>query len=161
MTARAPPGSRPPRYGVSHRIVRGADRRHQSYMRVESAGRTLRTALREVADALDDIHVPQQLTGRYRTEALEDETARLGREARDAAALVDAVLWAEPQLRLIEDDLDNDLAQWINIADVSFEVAGAGMAPRRRIRVVGRVRSRLGPRRDQGPIPAGAELLSA
>ena len=116
------------RYGVSHRIVRGADRRHQSYRRVESAGRTLRAALREVADALDDIHVPQQLTGRYRTEALEDEKARLGREARDAAALVDAVLWAEPQLRLIEDDLDDDLAQWINIADVSFEVAGAGMA---------------------------------
>ena len=116
------------RYGVSHRIVRGADRRHQSYKRVESAGRTLRAALREVANALDDIHVPQQLTGRYRTEALEDEKARLGREARDAAALVDAVLWAEPQLRLIEDDLDDDLAQWINIADVSFEVAGAGMA---------------------------------
>ena len=116
------------RYGVSHRIVRGADRRHQSYRRVESAGRTLRAALREVADALDDIHVPQQLTGRYRTEALEDETARLGREARDAAALVDTVLWAEPQLRLIEDDLDDDLAQWINIADVSFEVVPAGMA---------------------------------
>ena len=116
------------RYGVSHRIVRGADRRHQSYRRVESAGRTLRTALREVADALDDIHVPQQLTGRHRREALEDEKARLGREARDAAALVDAVLWAEPQLRLIEDDLDDDLAQWINIAEVSFEVVPAGMA---------------------------------
>ena len=116
------------RYGVSHRIVRGADRRHQSYRRVESAGRTLRAALREVADALDDIHVPQQLTDRYRREALEDEKARLGREARDAAALVDAVLWAEPQLRLIEDDLDDDLAQWINIADVSFEVGPAGMA---------------------------------
>ena len=116
------------RYGVSHRIVRGADRRHQSYRRVESAGRTLRAALREVADALDDIHVPQQLTGRHRREALEDEKARLGREARDAAALVDAVLWAEPQLRLIEDDLDDDLAQWINIAEVSFEVVPAGMA---------------------------------
>ncbi len=116
------------RYGVSHRIVRGADRRHQSYRRVESAGRTLRDALREVADALDDIDVPQQLAGRYRTEALEDEKARLGREARDAAALVDAVLWAEPQLRLIDDDLDEDLAQWINIADVSFEVVPAGMA---------------------------------
>ena len=116
------------RYGVSHRIVRGADRRHQSYRRVESGGRTLRDALREVAGALDDIDVPQQLTGRYRTEALEDEKARLGREARDAAALVDAVLWAEPQLRLIDDDLDEDLAQWINIADVSFEVGPAGMA---------------------------------
>ena len=116
------------RYGVSHRIVRGADRRHQSYGRVESAGRALRDALREVADALDDIDVPQQLAGRYRTEALEDEKARLGREARDAAALVDAVLWAEPQLRLIDDDLDEDLAQWINIADVSFAAVPAGMA---------------------------------
>ena len=116
------------RYGVSHRIVRGADRRHQSYGRVESAGRALRAALREVADALDDIDVPQQLAGRYRTEALEDEKARLGREARDAAALVDAVLWAEPQLRLIDDDLDEDLAQWINIADVSFAAVPAGMA---------------------------------
>ena len=116
------------RYGSSHRIVRGADRRHRSYQRVEDAGRSLRDSLRGAADALDDIAVPQRPGGRDRTDAVEDEKARLGREARDAAALVDAVLWAEAQLRLIDDDLDDDLAQWINIAQVSFE-AGTDDGP--------------------------------
>ena len=111
------------RYGASHRIVRGADRRHRTYQRVVDQGRALRDALHQVADALDDIDVPDRLRGRYRTEILEDEKARLGREARNAAALIDAVLWAEPQLTLIDDDLDDDLAQWINIAEVSFEAA--------------------------------------
>ena len=125
------------RYGASHRIVRGVDRRHRTYQRVEDRGRALRDALRQAADALDEIDVPDRLRGRYRTDVLEDEKARLGREARNAAALVDAVLWAEPQLRLIDDDLDDDLAQWINIADVSFHAApdqsagaaGSGDAP--------------------------------
>ena len=109
------------RYGVAHRVVRGADRRHPSYRRVEDAGRSLRDSLRGAASALDDLTVPSRLKGRYRAHALEDEKARLGREARNAAELVDAVLWGEAQLRLIDDDLDDDLAQWINIVDVSFE----------------------------------------
>lgn len=110
------------RYGASHRIVRGADRRHQSYRQVEDAGRALRDSLRDTANALDDIAVPRRLGRRNRTDGVEDEKARLGREALNAAALVDAVLWAEAQLRLIDDDLDDELAQWINIARVSFEV---------------------------------------
>ncbi len=111
------------RYGASHRIVRGVDRRHPAYKRVEDAGRALRSALRQAADVLDDIDVPEQLAGRYRRDALEDEKARLGREARNAAELVDAVLWAQSQMRLFDDDLDEELAQWINIAAVSFEGA--------------------------------------
>ena len=116
------------RYGVAHRIVRGADRRHPSYRQVEDAGRSLRDSLRGAADALDDLTVSRQPEGRYRADALEDEKARLGREARNAAELVDAVLWAEAQLRLIDDDLDDGLAQWINIVEVSFvanEIDGA------------------------------------
>ena len=109
------------RYGVSYRIVRGADRRHQTYRRVEEAGRELRDALRETAEALDAIELPATPRRRYRRDALEDEMARLGREARRMAELVDAVLWAEPQLRLELDDLE-DLAQWINIAEVSFKL---------------------------------------
>ena len=110
------------RYGVSYRIVRGADRRHQTYRRVEDAGRELRGALREMAGALDAIELPSKPRQRYRRDALEDEMARLGRQARNMAELVDAVLWAEPQLRLEGDDLE-DLAQWINIAEVSFRPA--------------------------------------
>ena len=110
------------RYGVSYRIVRGADRRHQTYRRVEDAGRELRGALREMADALDAIELPSRPRQRYRRDTLEDEMARLGRQARHMAELVDAVLWAEPQLHLEMDDLE-DLAQWINIAEVSFKLA--------------------------------------
>ena len=123
------------RYGVAHRIVRGVDRCHPSYRQVEDCGRALRDALRATADALDEIGVPEQPTGRYRSEALEDEKARLGREARNAAALVDAVLWAEAQLRLIDDDLIEDhgadgLVQWINIVEIGFDpgTAGSGQA---------------------------------
>ena len=116
------------RYGVAHRIVRGVDRRHQTYQRVEEEGRALRDALQEVAEALEEIDLSPMLTGRIRTAALEDEKARLGREARNAAKLVDAVLWAQPQLHLIDDDLDDDLAQWINIAEVRFEATSPEVA---------------------------------
>lgn len=116
------------RYGASYRIVRGADRRHATYRGVQEAGRALRDGLRRVADALDGIHIPQELSGRYRSEALEEEKARLGREARDNAALVDAVLWAESQLRLIDEDPDEDedLALWVNIAEVAFVTTAGG-----------------------------------
>ena len=116
------------RYGVSYRIVRGVDRRHQTYRRVEDAGRSLRSALREVADALEEIEVPSRLGQPYRRDALEDEMARLGREARRMAELVDAVLWAEPQIRLDYAELE-ELAQWINIAEVSFEEAFGRVEP--------------------------------
>ena len=116
------------RYGVSYRIVRGADRRHQTYRRVEDAGRLLRGALGEMAEALDAIELPSRLGRRYRRDALEDEMARLGREARRMAELVDAVLWAEPQLRFAVDDVE-DLAQWINIAEVSFKPAAGRFRP--------------------------------
>ena len=110
------------RYGASHRIVRGADRHHATYRAALDAGGVLRDALRRVADALDVIHIPPGSNGRSRSDALEEEKARLGREARDSAELIDAVLWAESQLRLIDDDLDDDtdLLSWVNVAEVRF-----------------------------------------
>ena len=110
------------RYGASHRIVRGADRRHASYRSAQDAGRVARNALRGVADALDEIDIGSELRGHYRRDALEDEKSRLGREARNAAMLIDAVLWAETQLSLLDDDLsDDELVEWINVADARFE----------------------------------------
>ena len=114
------------RFGVSHRIVPGADRRHGTYRRVEDAGRGLRSALGEVAVALNGVEVPRTAGVRRRRDALEDEIARLGREARNAAQLVDAVLWTRARLKLVDDDSDEDLTQWINIAEVSFEAASGG-----------------------------------
>ncbi|WP_428122258.1 RecQ family ATP-dependent DNA helicase [Candidatus Poriferisodalis sp.] len=110
------------RYGASHRIVRGADRHHATYRSALDAAGVLRDALRHIADALDAIHIPSSLSGRSRSDALEEEKARLGGEARNSAELVDAVLWAETQLRLIDDDLDEDadLKLWVNVAEVRF-----------------------------------------
>ena len=108
-------------HGASHRIVRGADQHRPSYRLVQQAGRTLRDALRDVADALDDIDIPDQPPHRHLRNTLEDEKARLGRESRNAADLIDAVLWAEPQLRLIDDDIGEGAAQWVNIAEVTFD----------------------------------------
>ena len=61
------------RYGASYRIRRGIDTDHPSYRAVLEAGRAVCHALREVAEALDEITVPGDLRGRYRRDALEDE----------------------------------------------------------------------------------------
>lgn len=109
-------------YGVSYRIVRGVDCRHQTYRQVEDAGRVLRDTLHELAEALDEIGLDSRLVQGYRKDTLEDEKARLGNQARQMAELVDAVLWAEPQLRLQVDSLE-ELTPWINIAEASFKAA--------------------------------------
>ena len=115
------------RYGSSYRIRRGVDTYHPSYRTVLEAGRAMRRALREVTEALDAISVPEQLHGRYRRDALEDELARFGREISDAALLVHSVLSAAADMRLFDDDLsDHHLIDWINIAEVSFETSGRG-----------------------------------
>ena len=113
------------RYGASYRIRRGVDTDHPGYQAVLRTGRAMRGALRHIATTLDGVTVPENLLGRYRRDALEDEMARLGLDARQAAELVDSVLRASDQLRLFDDDLDDpDLIQWINIAEVSFAPAG-------------------------------------
>ena len=112
------------RYGASHRIRRGVDTRHPSYQKVLDTGRAMRDALWQVAGALDEITVPERLQGRYRRHALEDELARIARETSNAGKLVDSVLWASAELRLFDDDLsDHELIEWINIAEVHFEVS--------------------------------------
>ena len=108
------------RYGASYRIRPREARRHGPYQPVAFAGRELREALRRTAGALDEIGVQPELRG-YRRYVIEEEKARLGREARNAATLVDAVLWAEDELRLIDDDLDDDMMQWISIVEAGLE----------------------------------------
>ena len=109
------------RYGASYRIRRGEANRHRSYRPVLEQGRALRDALRGAADALDELKVPERPRGRYRRQALEEEMARAGREARNAAALVDAVLWANDELLLLDvDEYEDELVQWINIAEVGL-----------------------------------------
>ena len=112
------------RYGTSYRIRRGVDTHHPSYRTVLEMSRAMRGALRQVADALNEISVPEELLGRYRRDALEDELARFGREVSDADRLVDSVLRASAELRLFDDDLsDHELIEWINIAEVYFETS--------------------------------------
>ena len=116
------------RYGTSYRIRRGEAKRLNTYQPVVFAGRELCKALRGTAEAIDNISVPEKLKGRYRQYALEEEQALLGKEVRNAAKLVDAILWASDELKLLDDDLDEELShlvKWINIAVVDFEVATA------------------------------------
>ena len=115
------------RYGASYRIRRGEANRHGAYQPVLEQGRALRDALRGAADALDEMEVPEQPRGRYRRHALEEEKARVGREARNAAALVDAVLWANDELLLLDaDEYEDELVQWINIAEVGLAGGHSG-----------------------------------
>ena len=108
------------RYGASYRIRRGVDTRHPAYQAVIDRERAMRSSMRRLIDALNDFTVPKVLRGRYRRDALEDEVARLGQELKDAAKLAETVLWASTDLRLLDDEADPDLTDWINIADVSF-----------------------------------------
>ena len=115
------------RYGASYRIRRGEANRSGAYQPVLEQGRALRNALRGAADALDEMEVPEQPRGRYRRHALEEEKARVGREARNAAALVDAVLWANDELVLLDaDEYEDELVQWINIAEVGLAAGHSG-----------------------------------
>ena len=96
------------RYPMSYRIRPGVDTGRSDYRPVMEAGADLIRGLREIADALNAITVPQGLRGRYRQRRLEAEIARLGRQALEADQLIRQVLGAW------------DPESWINIGQVSF-----------------------------------------
>ena len=82
-------------YPASHRIRRSSDVRHPDYGEALATGKHLAQALRDLAGALNEVNLPEELAGRYQRHRLEAELARLGRSARDAARTVDQVLWVE------------------------------------------------------------------
>ena len=83
------------KYPTSHRIRRSSDVRHPDYAEALTTGRHLAQALGGLAGALNEVNLPEELAGRYQRHRLEAEVARLGRSARDAARIVDQVLWVE------------------------------------------------------------------
>ena len=103
------------RYPVSHRIRRSSDVRHPDYGEVLATGEHVTQALHAVAGALNEVNLPEKLAGRYRRHRLEAEVARLGRSARDAARIVDQVLWvAEPdeQIAIGSIEYDSNAGRW-------------------------------------------------
>ena len=60
----------------------GMDTDRAGYREVTGGVRSLCGALVELADALQELPVPEQLRGRYRRHRLEAELARMGRTAR-------------------------------------------------------------------------------
>ena len=96
------------RYPMSYRIRPGIDTRRVDYQPVLEAGSELIRALREIAAALNEITIPQELRGRYRQRRLEAEIARLGRQASEAGQLIRQVLGAW------------DPESWISIGQVRF-----------------------------------------
>ena len=83
------------RYPTSHRIRRSSDVRHPDYAEILTTGKHLAQALRSLADALNEVNLPEELAGRYQRHRLEAEVARLGRSAREGARTVDQVLWVK------------------------------------------------------------------
>ena len=83
------------RYPMSHRIRRSSDVRHPDYGEALATGKHLAQVVRDLAGALNEVNVPEELAGRYQRHRLEAELARLGRAARDAARTVDQVLGVE------------------------------------------------------------------
>ena len=83
------------KHPTSHRIRRSSDVRHPDFAEALTTGKHLVQALRGLAEALNEVNLPEELAGRYQRQRLEAEVARLGRSARDAARTVDQVLWVE------------------------------------------------------------------
>ncbi len=82
-------------YPVSYRIRKGIDTRHPDYEQpVLGAGRHLQDALMGLADAFNDVNLPEDLAPGYRRYRLEAQIRRLGVQSRDAAKTLGYVLWA-------------------------------------------------------------------
>ena len=104
------------RYPATHRIRRGHDTRHPDYREVLITGKHLIEALRSLAGSLNDVNLPEELSGRYRRNRLEAEVNRLGRAAGDASRTVGDVLWA------------TDAEKLIAIAAISYEAESRNWA---------------------------------
>ncbi len=82
-------------YPVSYRIKKGVDTFHPDYMQqVLGAGLLLQDALFKLADAFNDVNLPEELAPGYRRNRLEARISRLGKQARDTARIIGSVLWA-------------------------------------------------------------------
>ena len=114
-------------YPVSYRIRKGIDTRHPDYEQpVLGAGRHLQDALINLADAFNDVNLPEDLAPGYRRYRLEAQIRRLGVQSRDAAKTLGHVLWAsKPEewiaiggTRLTEDGWKWDLKRApVSVAD--------------------------------------------
>jgi len=83
-------------YPVSYRIKKGVDTFHPDYMQqVLGAGLRLQDALFKLADAFNDVNLPEDLAPGYRRNRLEARISRLGKQARDTAKIIGLVLWAK------------------------------------------------------------------
>ena len=100
------------RYAASYGIRPRIDTQHPDYSETVRAGQELRQALRGIADLLNEVNLPDELTEPYRRHRLENEINRLGRHARDTAETIDKVLWAE------------DPERWIAIGEIDHTPDG-------------------------------------
>ena len=64
------------KYPASYRIRPGIDTSHPEYANVFRTGRQLTEALRDIAEALNQVNLPKELTGRYRPHRMESEISR-------------------------------------------------------------------------------------
>ena len=86
-------------YPASYRIRKGTDTLHPDYQQpVLGPGRELQDALFELADAFNDVNLPDELATGYRRHRVESMIGRLGKQARETAMTIGQVLWAiEPE----------------------------------------------------------------
>ena len=101
------------KYGASYHVRPGLDTDSPVFAGVRRSSRELCSALRDLADSLGALVVPQQLTGRYSRRRLEAEIARMGRTARAAASALSAVVAAgDDQIWANLLDLGRTNGQW-------------------------------------------------
>ncbi|MCY4176674.1 MAG: RecQ family ATP-dependent DNA helicase [Acidimicrobiaceae bacterium] len=83
------------KYPATYRIRQGHDTRHHDYQEVRNLGQHLVDDLYGLADSLNAVNLPEELSGRYQRRRLEAEVLRLGLTAREAARTIRRVLWAD------------------------------------------------------------------
>ena len=117
-------------YGTAYRIRPGFDTSHPDYGEVIRTGRDVVHRLRSVADVLNGVNLPQDLSAPYRRHRLEAEIRRLGRRSRDLAEIIDKVVWVE------------DPEQWVAIGEIEHGPDGWHWSLRRSpVSVAHRLRS--------------------
>ena len=113
-------------YPASLHIRPGSDTRGRDYAPVVTAGRNLVAALRQLTDSLNDVNLPAELKPPYKRSRLEDETSRIGREAKHLAEVIDRALWAEDPTSMVSAcDIEHTVDAWAwTLKQMPLSVAG-------------------------------------
>ncbi len=103
------------KYPATYWIRRGRDIKNPDYCKVLTLGENLLEALRELVASLNEVNLPEKLSGRYRRSRLEAEVQTLGKMAREASRTFNCALRAydyETKIAIAAISYEADQQEW-------------------------------------------------